>query len=97
MTQDVSSAANTLEERIKHTVLLKKPSVVHLYAEGGGVLGKMFSVFGNDWEQKTGIHFGLASPVKEAVSTGMPFITALSIPDPENPRVPLYWCSSALP
>lgn len=81
MTQDVLSAADTLEERTKHTVLLKKPSIIHAYAEGGGVLGKMFPVIGHDWEQQTGIPFGLALHVKEAVSTGMPFMTGISYPD----------------
>ena len=96
MTQDVSSAADTLEERVKHTVLLKKPSVVHGFAEGGGVLGKMFPVFGNDWEEKTGIPFGLAIHVKEGVSTGLPFMTGISIPDPENPMRPLYSCKDIM-
>lgn len=84
MAQDVLSAADTLEERIKHTVLLKKPSIIHAYAEGGGVLGKMFPVIGNDWEEQTGIPFGLAIHVKEAVSTGMPFMTGISYPDPSS-------------
>lgn len=92
MAQDVSSAADTLEERIKHTVLLKKPSIVHAYAEGGGVLGKMFPVIGHDWEKQTGIPFGIAIHVKEAVSTGMPFMTGISYPDSSNATGMRYSC-----
>lgn len=92
MAQDVLSATDTLEERTKHTVLLKKPSIVHTYAEGGGVLGKMFPVIGHDWEEQTGIPFGLAIHVKEAVSTGMPFITGISYPDPTQPTGMRFSC-----
>lgn len=96
MAQDVSSAADTLKERAKHTVLLKKPSIVHSYAEGGGVLGKMFPVFGNDWEEKTGIPLGFAIHVKEGVSTGLPFMTAISYPHPTDPTRPMFTCKDIM-
>lgn len=96
MTQDVPSAPDTLEERARHTVLLKKPSIVHAYAEGGGVLGKMFPVIGNDWEEKTGIPFGLAIHVKEAVSTGMPFMTGISCPNPYSETGMRYSCKQLM-
>lgn len=96
MPQDTSSASDSLEERSRHTVLLKKPAVVHAYAEGGGVLGKMFPVIGHDWEEKTGIPFGLAIHVKEAVSTGMPFMTGISMPDPDSPTGMRYSCQDLI-
>lgn len=96
MTQDVSSAADTLEERISHTVLLKKPSIVLSNFEGGGTLGKMHTVFGHDWEVKSGIPLAKATHVKDMTSTGGPFGTGISIPDPENPTEPLYTCKDMM-
>ncbi len=96
MSQDVLSAPDALTERSAHTVLLKKPAVIHAFAEGGGVLGMMFPVIGHDWEEKTGIPFGRAIHVKEAVSTGMPFMTGISLYDPNNPGGMRYSCQELM-
>ena len=92
MAQDISSATETHEDRARHTVLLKRRTVFDWYAQGGGVLGLIPVRVGAHIEKLIETPLSIAIQVKEAASTGGPFIAGISMRDPKDPTKPRYTC-----
>lgn len=96
MTQDTSTAAETLEDRARHTVFLRKPHIIVAHGHGGGVLGAMYPVMGAAIEERIETPLGFAIHVKDIASTAGPFFTGISIPHPADPTKPRYSCEQLI-
>lgn len=96
MAQDTSTAAETIEDRARHTVFLKKPHIIVAHGHGGGVLGAMYPVMGAAIEERIETPLGFAIHVKDIASTAGPFFTGISIPHPADPAKPRYSCEQLI-